>query len=38
MVLGNVEDEYVFSNLSFVKSKLQNCLTKHLNLVVNKYA
>jgi hypothetical protein len=34
MVLGNVEDEWTFSNLSFMKSKLQNCLTMHLDLVV----
>jgi len=33
MVLGNVEDEHVFSSLSFVKSKLQNCPTTHLNLI-----
>jgi hypothetical protein len=37
MVLGNVEDEHVFSSLSFVKSKLQNHFTTHLNLVVWMY-
>jgi hypothetical protein len=37
MVLGSVEDEHVFSNLSFLKSKLQNHLTTHLNLIVWMY-
>jgi hypothetical protein len=34
MVLGNVEDKHIFSNLCFVKSKLWNHLTTHLNLIV----
>jgi hypothetical protein len=34
VVLGSVEDEHVFSNLSFVKSKLRNHLTIRLNLIV----
>jgi len=38
MVLGSVEDEHTFSNLSFMKKKLQNCLKTHLNLVVRTYA
>jgi len=37
MVLGNVEDERCFSTLSFVKSKLRNKLTTHLDLVVCMY-
>jgi len=27
MVLGNVEDEHIFSNLTFIKTKLRNRLT-----------
>jgi hypothetical protein len=34
MVLSNVEDDMCFSNLSFMKSKLKNWLTAHLDLVV----
>jgi hypothetical protein len=34
MVLGSMEDERTFSNLAFIKTKLQNCLTTHLDLVV----
>jgi hypothetical protein len=37
MVLGSVEDERCFSTLSFVKSKLKNKLTTHLDLVVWMY-
>ncbi len=38
MVLGNMEDERTFSNMAFIKKKLQNCLTTHLNFVVWMYA
>jgi hypothetical protein len=38
MVLGNVEDERCFSTLSFMKSKLWNQLTTHLDLVVKMFA
>jgi hypothetical protein len=38
MVLGSVEDERMLSNLAFVKSKLWNWLTLHLDLVVRMYA
>jgi hypothetical protein len=38
MVLGNVEDERTFSTLIFMKSKLINQLTTHLDLVVKIYA
>ncbi len=38
MVLGNVEDERTFSTLTFMKSKLKNQLTTHLDLVVRMYA
>jgi len=38
MVLGNVEDERTFSTLTFMKSKLKNRLTTHLDLVVKTYA
>jgi hypothetical protein len=38
VVLGRVEDENYLSNLSFIKSKLKNWLTTHLDLVVQIYA
>jgi len=38
MVVNNVEDEKIFSTISFMKSKLHNHLTTHLNLVVWMYA
>lgn len=37
-VLGNVEDKHTFVTLTFVKSKLENWLTTHLDLVVQIYA
>ena len=41
MILGSVEDERMFSALSFLKSKLRNNLDKHmyicLKLYVKKY-
>jgi hypothetical protein len=37
MVLGNVRDERCFSNLRFMKSKLKNKLTTHLDLVVKMF-
>jgi hypothetical protein len=37
IVLGNLEDESTFSNLTFIKTKLQNCLTTHLDLIVWMY-
>jgi hypothetical protein len=38
MVLGSVEDERTFSTLTFMKSKLRNRPTTHLDLVVRMYA
>jgi hypothetical protein len=38
MVVGSVEDERTFSIVNIMKSKLWNCLTTHLNLVVWMYA
>ncbi len=38
MIIGNVEDERIFSNMSFMKNKLHNHLTTHLDLVVRMYA
>ncbi len=38
MVVNNVEDEKNFSTINFMKSKLHNHLTTHLNLVVWMYA
>jgi hypothetical protein len=37
MVLGNVEDEFFLFTLTFMKSKLRNWLTTHLDLVVKTY-
>ncbi len=37
MVLGNVEDERTLSTFIFMKSKLRNRLTTHLDLVVKMY-
>jgi hypothetical protein len=37
-VLGSVEDERTFSLLAFLKSKLRNRLTTHLDLVVRMFA
>jgi hypothetical protein len=38
MIIDSVEDERTFSNLSFMKKKLHNRLTTHLDLVVRMYA
>jgi len=38
MVLGSVEDERCFFNLSIIKNKLRNWLITHLDLVVWMYA
>ncbi len=38
MILGNVEGECCFSIMSFMKSKLQNRLIVHLDLVVKMFA
>jgi hypothetical protein len=37
MVMDNVKDKHTFSNLAFIKSKLQNWLSTHLDLVVQLY-
>jgi hypothetical protein len=37
MVLGSVENETTFFTLTFMKSKLTNQLTTHLDLVVKTY-
>jgi len=34
IVVHSVEDKKTFSTISFTKSKLHNCLTTHLDLVV----
>jgi hypothetical protein len=36
-VLGSIEDERTFSNLTFMKSKLTNRLTTHLDLCVRMF-
>jgi len=38
MIIGNVEDERTFSNMSFMKNKFHNHLIIHLDLVVKMYA
>jgi hypothetical protein len=38
MVTGNIEDERCFSNMGFMKNKLRNKLTTHLDLVVKLFA
>lgn len=38
VVLGNVENKHTFFTITFVKSKLKNWLTTHLDLVVQIYA
>ncbi len=37
MFMGSVGDKHTFSNLAFIKSKLQNWLGPHLDLVVQMY-
>jgi hypothetical protein len=37
-VLGFVEDEQVFSTLSFMKLGLKNCLNEHLHIIVGMYS
>ena len=34
LILGSIEDEYIFSTLSFMKDKLRNRLQTHLPMVV----
>jgi hypothetical protein len=36
-VLGSMEDEKTFNNLAFMKSKLHNWLTTHLNLCMRMF-
>jgi hypothetical protein len=38
MIMGSVGDERCFFNLGFMKSKLRNKLTTHLDLVVRMFA
>jgi hypothetical protein len=37
IVVRNVENKKTFSTISFMKSKFRNCLTTHLDLVVQMY-
>jgi hypothetical protein len=37
MVLGIEEDEWMISNLAFIKNKLWNILTTHFDLIVKMY-
>jgi hypothetical protein len=36
-VLGSIEDEWCSSTFSFMKSKLQNRLTTHLDLIIHMF-
>jgi hypothetical protein len=38
MVLGIEEDEWMFSNLAFIKNKFWNRLITHFDLIVKMYA
>jgi hypothetical protein len=38
VILGNVENERLFSTITFMKSKLRNQLTINLDMVVRMYA
>ena len=38
MVLGSVEDERMYSSLSFLKSRLHKTLSGHLNVVVGMFS
>jgi len=38
VILGNVENERIFSTITFMKSKLRNRLTINLDMVVRMYA
>ena len=37
-MIGSVEDECVFSSVSFLKTKLRNSLDPHLGVVVGMYS
>jgi hypothetical protein len=37
LILKSVEDEHAFSIVTFRKSKLKNCLTTNVDLVVKMY-
>jgi hypothetical protein len=37
-VISSVEDERTFSTFTFMKSKLQNQLARHLNIVIHIFA
>jgi hypothetical protein len=36
-VISNVEDEKTLFTLSFIKSKLRNCLVGHLNIAIHMF-
>jgi hypothetical protein len=37
-IIGSIEDECCFSTLAFMKTKLQNILTMHLELVIHMFS
>jgi hypothetical protein len=37
-IIGSMEDEHTFNNKSFMKSKLRNRLTTHLDLVIHMFS
>jgi ABC-type arginine transport system ATPase subunit len=38
ITLGSIENEWTFSNLIYIKNKLKNHLTMHLDMVIMMYA
>jgi hypothetical protein len=38
MIIGNIEDERIFSDMSFMKNKPRNHFITHLDLIVRMYA
>jgi hypothetical protein len=36
-IIGNIKNERTFSTLTFMKSKLWNCLVGHLNIVIHMF-
>jgi len=37
-IIGSVEDERLFSNVGFLKSKLRNCLDDNIEVVVGMFS
>jgi hypothetical protein len=37
-IIGSMEDERTFSTLAFMKTRIQNCLCEHLDMVIWMFA